>query len=187
MHRHAKLFAALILVIPSVAIAQTCPKIELASPNGPGVRQDTNCNREEGTFFEGQLWGKAKVTGYRGMTSEGEFQWGRLNGFGVVRKPATDGRYNEHRGYFHQGDPFGPGTYHYQDGVVASGFFMGSNLTGFGVLTYPNGVKMMGQFRSDEGVGEMLVIYPDGTKQTGDFRKLRYSLLRAGNTAPKGK
>lgn len=184
MHRNATLLAALILVIPSIASPANCEKKELEKPDGPGLRVSEHCAREEGTFFQGALWGKGKFTDHMGMVSEGQFQWGELNGFGHVVKPGTDGRYNEHTGYFEHGDMSGPGSYRYQDGVVATGYFFERNLTGFGVLTYPNGVRMMGEFRGDEGVGEMLVVYPDGTKQKGEFSKLRYSLLRAGKTAP---
>jgi hypothetical protein len=184
MHRSAWHLAALIFVIPTAAAPADCPKQELAKPEGPGVRVSEHCAREEGTFFQGALWGKGKFTDHMGTVSEGDFQWGSLNGYGHVTKPGTNGRYNEHRGYFQNGDMYGPGSYRYQDGVVATGYFHERSLTGFGVLTYPNGVRMMGEFRGDEGIGEMLVVYPDGTKQKGEFRKLRYSLLRAGKTAP---
>ena len=184
MHRKAKLVAGLIAIIPPSAMAAHCPKEEPAAADGPGVRVSELCAREEGTFFQGALWGKGKYTDHMGAVSDGDFQWGSLNGYGHVVTPGTDGRYNEHRGYFENGEMSGPGSYRYQDGVVATGYFRGRNLNGFGVLTYPNGVRMMGEFRGDEGVGEMLVVYPDGTKQKGTFQRLRYSLLRAGKTAP---
>lgn len=184
-HRLAAAAAVLGLAFAHAASAAPCAKQE-PPPNGPGVRITENCYREEGNFVDGLLSGKGKFTGYQGAVTEGQFRDGRLNGFGTVTKPATNGRFNLHRGYFEEGDPYGPGMYKYQDDVVANGMFFRGHLEGFGVMRYPNGAKMMGYFHEDEGYGTMLVVYPDGTTQTGEYRKLRYSLLRAGKTAPPG-
>lgn len=176
----------LVIAVAQAAVAATCAVQEITSPNGPGVRVGSDCSREEGQFFNGRLWGQGKYTSSQGTVSEGEFVDGRLHGIGKVTKPGTDGRYNSHYGYFQFGDPYGPGQYRYQDGVLATGMFHGQELMGFGVLYFPNGNKLMGEFRGGSGFGKMLAVYADGKTEEGEYRTLRYSLLRASGPARGG-
>src|SRR5689334_9853197 len=63
--------------------AQECAEQRLASPNGPGVIVRRDCTRFEGTFRDGLLQGKGKIT-RRENVEEGDFIRGRLWGTGKI-------------------------------------------------------------------------------------------------------
>lgn len=151
---------------------EECTVQPLASPNGPGVRVDADCMRAEGTFFQGELWGKGKFTDpYMGAVYEGDFVEGRLHGYGRVAYTEERGG-NWHEGYFWHGEAYGPGRNRGNGGVLANGFFHAGRLEGAGVLTFENGVQLLGEYRAGVGVGTMLALLPDGKQETGDFSTL---------------
>jgi hypothetical protein len=172
---------------PTAWTQDACPEQNLESPNGPGAKVTKDCLREEGTFRNGRLWGRGKVTTQDGTVYEGDFIDGRLWGHGRMTRAAP--RKSWYEGAYHNGVATGVGRSGDENGVVYNGFFHNGVPYGIGVATFPHGGKLLGEFRPGlGGVGEFVAMLPDGTEHTGAYRPMYGKLVLyrppEGPTAP---
>ena len=115
---------------------------------------------------------KIKDGKYKGWNYEGEFQNGRLHGYGTVNY--ADG--GEYVGQFKMGKKHGKGTLIYGPNSKWAGdryigeYFEGKK-NGYGTYTYSNGKKYIGEWIDNKRDGFGTNVWPDGSKYIGEWKE----------------
>jgi len=112
-------------------------------PHGFGKEETFDGDIYEGQWKNGKFWGHGKATLKNGVTIEGEFQDGMLNGF-AVRKTVR----GVYKGRYKNGIRDGFGTYTWNNGSCYKGFWENNMQSGEGQMTFENGQIYKGIFKN---------------------------------------
>lgn len=117
------------------------------------------------SMAEGQ--GKAEwfVDGKPGLTYEGTFKAGMLQGTGRMTAPGGD----SYEGEYVDGQRHGSGTYVAANGERYAGQWKANKRDGVGTLTYANGDRYEGEFKDNRRHGKGTFKRPDGETYVGEY------------------
>jgi len=146
--------------------AGTCVS-QLASGNGT-VTLSTESGEKiviSGQFSAGQMEGHGTAVWSSGLTIDGEFRGGTLNGRAVWDEPG----HQHYEGQFADGVSEGQGRMIWGNGDRFVGSFHRALANGAGTYTFGDGQTITGNFENGQAVGHVVVTTPKGKRIEGEF------------------
>ena len=116
------------------------------------------------SFKDGLRSGKGKLTYSDGSVFEGEFLYGRKNGYGVY-----SGENTSYEGYFKDDLKEGHGKHLFVNGDSYEGEYKNDMRNGRGIYTWADGGYYDGEFKDNIQHGEGVRVYASGVTQEGRF------------------
>ena len=135
-------------------------------PNGKGIYYSITGEIKEGTFVDGHLNGKGKMTLNNGFFIEGDFINDELNGYGKTIN--INGEMYE--GGFKEGLREGKGKLILSNEDRFEGNFVKGKLEGYGTYFSKSGETYKGEFVEGIPNGKGHKKYKDGSEYEGDFK-----------------
>ena len=141
-------------------------EIKNNKPNGKGIYYSVTGEIKEGTFVNGLLNGKGKMTLNNGLFIEGNFKDDELDGFGKTIN--ANGEIYE--GEFKNGIREGKGKLILSNEDRLEGNFIKGKLEGYGKIINKNGESYKGELINGIPNGKGHKKYKDGSEYEGNFK-----------------
>ncbi len=162
MRNLINLFILLFVFCPFVSSSQC---ISGNCENGVGVYVNKDKSKMEGSWKNGKLDGKSKITFASGAIYEGDLIQGIKNGFG--KYIFSNGNYYE--GGWKNDKQNGEGKFVTLKGYVEQGNYMNDSLVGFVSISYSNGDKYSGFWKNGKRNGAGKYFTKNGYFEEGKY------------------